>query len=266
MTSSSHPVANPQFPNAARLYDYVLGGTRNFEPDRLAAQQMAKLLPSMPKWIRMLRASLQQFAVRLADEGFTHFIDFGSGLPTEDHIHASAPNARVIYSDKDPDTVAQAHTLLAGNPKVLYLQSDVFDAKTMLASEAVQQFLGGERRVAFGASGLAVFMSEEQLRTFCRDLYDWAAPGSKLFFTYETKDPAKTTPAWEQFVGAFHAMGEPFRLFSLEEYLAMTPPWTVDAHGAMPLAEFLGHPADYMTDADREGLGLEFYAVILEKK
>ncbi|AKT41079.1 SAM-dependent methyltransferase [Chondromyces crocatus] len=265
MTTLDVTGVNPHVPNAARLYDHLLGGTRNFEADRAAAAQMTALLPAMPKWIRMLRASLQQFARRLASEGFTQFIDFGSGLPTEDHVHASAPGARVIYSDRDADTVAHARVLVGDDPSVLYLQSDVQAAKELLESEVVQRFTGGERRVAFGANGLTVFMKEDEIRTFCRDLYDWAAPGSKLFLTYETKDLAKTTPAWEQFEASFHSMGEAFQLFTLEDYLDMSRPWTLDANGPMPLERFLGYPEGYITEADREGLGLEFYAVIFEK-
>ena len=33
----------------------------------------------------------------------------------------------------------------------------------------------------------------------------------------------------------------------------------------MPIADFLGKPAGYVTEADREGVGLESYAAILEK-
>ena len=33
----------------------------------------------------------------------------------------------------------------------------------------------------------------------------------------------------------------------------------------MPLHQFLGLPSDYITEADQEGVGLQFYAAILEK-
>jgi hypothetical protein len=43
-------------------------------------------------------------------------------------------------------------------------------------------------------------------------------------------------------------------------------PHNAAAPGGRPLAKFLGHPAGTITEEDREGIGLEFYAVILEKK
>jgi hypothetical protein len=264
--SDSLAAPEPSTPSAARIYDYTLGGTRNFEVDRQAAEYMFSLLPSTRKWVRMLRESLQQFAARLAGEGFTRFVDFGSGLPTADHVHGAAPGAKVVYSDRDPATVAEARALLGGNPDVLYLESDIGRARALLESDQVRDFLGGERQVALGASGVAVFMSEDEIRRFSRDLHDWAAPGSKLFMTFETKDPALTSPRWEQFEAMFHRMGEPFRLHSLDAYLEMCRPWTVDAAGAVPLASFLGHGAGHITPEDREGIGLEFYAVVFEKK
>lgn len=266
MQTTDIPGLNPNIPNAARIYDYTLGGTRHFEADRQAAEYMFSLVPSTRKWVRMLRDSLQQFASRLTAQGFTHFVDFGSGLPTDDHIHATARSAKVLYSDKDPGTVAHARALIGDSPNVLYLESDIRAAKAMLESEPVRDFLGGERKIAFGANAVAVFMTEEEIRRFSRDLYDWAAPGSRLFVTFETKDPALTSPRWEQFEGMFHRMGEPFRLCALDAYLDMCRPWTVDATGPVPLQKFLGHPEGYVTEEDREGIGLEFYAVVLEKK
>lgn len=266
METSDIPGVDSSLPSAARIYDYTLGGTRNFEADRRAAEHMFSLLPSTRKWVKMLRQSLWQFASRLAGEGFTRFVDFGSGLPTGDHVHAAAPGARVVYSDKDPATVAHARALLQGNPDVLYLEADLRDPKALLESAEVRDFLGGDRRTAFGANAVAVFLSEEEIRRFCRDLFDWAAPGSRLFMTFETKDPALTTPRWEQFEGMFHGLGEPFRLCALSEYLDMCQPWTVDAAGPVPLEKFLGYPPGTITEEDREGIGLEFYAVTLEKR
>lgn len=46
----------------------------------------------------------------------------------------------------------------------------------------------------------------------------------------------------------------------------MSAPWSQPAGGPVPSAEFLGKPAGFVSDADREGVGLEFYAAILEKR
>src|SRR5688500_6188204 len=121
----SDQTLNPEIPSAARIYDYLSGGTFHFPADRGAAEFMQSLIPSLAKWLKMLRAHLQKAATKLADEGITHFIDFGSGLPSDSHIHAVLPDAKVIYIDVDPYVVAEGQKMLAGNPNTLYLQGDV---------------------------------------------------------------------------------------------------------------------------------------------
>ncbi|NVJ03864.1 SAM-dependent methyltransferase [Myxococcus sp. AM001] len=260
------PGVNPNVPNAARIYDYTLGGTHHFEADRQAAEYMFSLVPSTRKWVRMLRACLRTAAQRLAADGFHHWVDFASGLPTGDHVHAVLPDARVLYSDVNPLTITTAHHLLGDTPRVRYLECDIRQAGAFLRRPDVNAFLGGERRVAFGANGITVFLSAEENRQFFRDLYDWAAPGSKLFTTFETKSPDLSTPKWEQFVGMFRQMGESFQLYSLPEYLDLCGPWARDATGVLPVREFLGLPQEHITAEDREGVGIEFYAVVLEKR
>lgn len=259
------PGVNPQVPSAARIYDYTLGGAHNFEADRQAAEYMFSLVPSTRKWVRMLRSCLQAAARRLSGEGFQHWVDFASGLPTNDHVHAVLPGTQVLYSDINPLTIAQGRALLGSSPNTLYLEGDIRKARELLLRADVQHFLGGDRRVALGANGITVFLTAEDNRRFFRELYDWAAPGSKLFTTFETKDPDKTTPRWEQFTGMFQRMGESFHLYSLPEYLDFCLPWTPDKAGVLTVREFLGLPPEHVREEDREGIGIEFYAVVLEK-
>jgi len=253
-------------PNAARIYNYTLGGTHWTPVDKAAADSMFSLVPSTPKWVRMLRDFLQRAARQVWEDGLTRYVDFASGLPTDDHIHAVLPDsARIVYSDLEPATVEEAQMLVGHLPNVLYLQHDVREARKLLESDEVQEHLRGENRVAFGLSGITVFLSPEELRSLFHDLYDWAAPGSKLYVTYETKEPGRTTPRLEQFLDMFRQAGSPFRLYSLDECIEMSAPWRIPEGGLVTLSEFLGLPEDHITEEDHEGVGLEFYAAILEK-
>ncbi|QSQ18910.1 SAM-dependent methyltransferase [Pyxidicoccus parkwayensis] len=263
---ASLPGINPNIPDASRIYDYTLGGTHNFEADRQAAEYMFSMVPSTRKWVRMLRACLQTAARRMAADGFKHWVDFASGLPTADHVHSVMPDARVIYTDINALTIDSARHLLGENPRVKYMECDIRGAGEFLRRPDVESFLEGERRVALGANAITVFLSAEENRKFFRDLYDWAAPGSKLFTTFETKEAGLSTPKWEQFVGMFRKMGESFNLYSLPEYLDLCGPWSQDHMGVVPVSEFIGKPSGYITEEDREGIGIEFYAVILEKR
>jgi O-methyltransferase involved in polyketide biosynthesis len=153
-----------------------------------------------------------------------------SPLPS-DANQPTVPNAaRIIYSDLDPETYALAQTLVGELPNVRYFQHDVREPLSLLESPAVREFLGGERRVAFGLSGVSAFLTADELRHLFHDLYAWAAPGSRLYITYETKQPHLMTPQIEQFLAMFEQAGVPFYLYTRDPY----PWWIIRALSEAP--------------------------------
>ena len=54
-------------PNPGRIYDYLLGGSHNFEVDRQAADQLRSLLPFVDKAARFQRWALQGGAAELTE-------------------------------------------------------------------------------------------------------------------------------------------------------------------------------------------------------
>ena len=75
-------------PSTARLYDYYLGGTNNFEVDRQAADQVRGRCPSWPTRPGPTARSISRAAAWMAaDQGIRQFIDIGSGLPTQNNTH-----------------------------------------------------------------------------------------------------------------------------------------------------------------------------------
>ncbi len=251
-------------PNAGRMYDYSLGGNHNFEADRQAAEFMISLVPSSRKWVRMLRMFLQEAIVQLAEQGFDKFLDLASGLPTEDHISSRVPGAHVIYVDSDPVVVAYGTEILGDNPSVRYIQEDIRNIDNILSSPAIQALFGDDRKVVFGLNAITCFLSEEELQHILRALYDWAAPGSRLFASFETKTPGAMTPKMKQFTDTFAQLGSPYYFMTLEQAQELVKPWTPDQRGFQPLGEWLGIE-DQISEADREGVGLEFYGAIFEK-
>lgn len=251
-------------PNAGRVYDYVLGSNHNFEADRQAAEFMISLVPSTRKWVRMLRMFLHEAVRQLAEEGFDKFLDFASGLPTANHIHQMVPHARVIYTDSDPVTVAYAEEILGDNENVRYLGIDIRGVDAILNSSAARELFGDERKVAIGFNAVTCFLTHEELQSIMNALYEWAAPGSKMFATFETKLAGAMTPRMQQFLDMFDQMGSPYHFLTLEESQKLVEPWRPDERGFRPLSECLGIQ-DQITEEDREGVGLEFYGVFLVK-
>ena len=63
-------IADASRPNAGRMYDYFLGGTHNFEIDRLAAKEVLRYAPHMPNFLMLIRWFLGEATRRLCKDGF----------------------------------------------------------------------------------------------------------------------------------------------------------------------------------------------------
>ena len=124
-------------PNAARMYDYYLGGSHNFAVDRELAGRVLEAWPDMPRAAQANRAFLRRAVRFLADQGVRQFLDIGSGIPTVGNVHevaqAAAPDARVVYVDTDPVAVAHSRAILAGDPQTAVVQADGRDPVGLLA-------------------------------------------------------------------------------------------------------------------------------------
>jgi S-adenosyl methyltransferase len=71
------PGVEPTRPTPARLYDYFLGGTNNFEADRLLGERLKVFVPEVSGSALANRAFHQRAARWLAGQGLRQFIDPG---------------------------------------------------------------------------------------------------------------------------------------------------------------------------------------------
>jgi hypothetical protein len=91
VTALDQPSFEPGIPNIARIYDALLGGKDNFEADRRAAAEVARLRPQVFASVRANRAFLARVVRYLAaDCGVRQFIDAGAGLPGADNTDEMA--------------------------------------------------------------------------------------------------------------------------------------------------------------------------------
>ena len=137
--------------SAARMYDWLLGGTENYEVDRVACGKLLEIAPSSQHLARTNRDFLRRVVRILATErGITQFLDHGSGLPTQDNVHEVAqracPDAKVVYVDNDPMVLAHARTSLDDNENTRVLDYDMRD--THLIRRATDGFLDWDRPIA----------------------------------------------------------------------------------------------------------------------
>jgi SAM-dependent methyltransferase len=124
-------------PNAARVYDYLLGGSHNFAVDRALGDQVIAASPTTREQAGLNRAFLGRAVRFCADRGIRQFLDLGSGIPTAGNVHevarAVVPDARVVYVDIDPIAIAHGRDILADDPHSHMLGRDLRDADEVLA-------------------------------------------------------------------------------------------------------------------------------------
>ena len=268
MTPDQNPVASiadASKPNAGRIYDYVLGGDHNFEVDRVAAQQILKILPDYPQLARYVRWFLGEAVRRLSAKGFTRFIDFASGLPTLDHIHSiTPPGTKVVYSDIDPVTVAYGQDIVKDVPDARYVACDAAEPEKLLTSQLVAEFLGPSHKVAIGFNGIAFFLKDEQIAHAMKALYEWAEKGSCLFLCDFDNTPPAGKPSPEIEGSKFwEKVGQPLYLHPVKKLRELVAPWKEWEGGFRSAREWFGIE---MREEDKKTVFADlFVAVILEK-
>lgn len=147
MQAGEFPEIDTSVPHVARTYDYLLGGTTNFEVDREFTERVSAIFPGGIDAGRAHARSNRRFlgrAVRFlaGQAGMRQFLDIGSGIPTEDNVHEVAqrvaPESRVVYVDNDPIVLAHAHQILDSTPEgaTKFLFKDLRDPEGILAEGA----------------------------------------------------------------------------------------------------------------------------------
>ena len=211
-------------PHIGRIYDYVLGGTQNYEADRQAAEAILTLVPAYPRWARLNRSFLGRVGKQWAAAGHTRVLDLGSGLPTQGHFNEHLPGAKILFSDNDPLSVLQGHQLLAYTPDMAYVEVDIRNVDALLDHAA--SFFEEERVLAVGCIGIVYFLSDDEVRTLMRRLHAFCAPGSVMALSFHEIPPGPEGETIKETLleSAKHARIN-FYARTSEEMAALLAPW-----------------------------------------
>ncbi|MDG4752885.1 SAM-dependent methyltransferase [Micromonospora sp. WMMD718] len=180
-------------PNAARMYDYFLGGSHNFAADRHAADAVLAVAPHVADAARANRAFLRR-AVRYAlQQGIHQFLDLGSGIPTVGNVHDITRhidiNARVLYVDVEPVAVAHARVLLNNNPRVDVIQADICFPDFILKNSTTQRLIDLTRPVAVLFVSVLHFIPGD-VNAIVEPFRAAMPPGSALVISHATSGTA----------------------------------------------------------------------------
>jgi hypothetical protein len=178
-------------PNAARIYDYLLGGAANFETDRVFAEKLLEMMPGARNAARMNRAFLRRAVGFCVSAGIDQFLDIGSGVPTAGNVHEIAPDARVQYVDNEPVAVTHSELLLRDNPNASCMLGDLTDPEPILAAST----LDFSRPVALLMAAVLHFIPDEAhpYEAVAR-FRSVLAPGSYLVLSHGVESESVRTP------------------------------------------------------------------------
>jgi hypothetical protein len=180
-------------PNAARVYDYLLGGMANFANDREFAGRLTEIAPDAPTIARLNRAFLRRAVRYCLDNGIRQFLDIGSGIPTVGNVHEIAhridPSARVVYVDIEPVAVAHTELMLADDDNTAVVQGDLLEPEKLLSSDAVRRLLNLDEPIATLIVAVLHFLDDDREPQAAVARYvDAMAPGSFLVLSHIARE------------------------------------------------------------------------------
>ncbi|MDT0268388.1 SAM-dependent methyltransferase [Streptomyces sp. DSM 44915] len=200
-------------PSVSRMYDYYLGGSHNFEVDRVTARKALEAFPGLPKIMQANRAFMRR-AVRYAvNRGITQFLDIGSGIPTFGNVHELAiganPAARVLYVDNDPVAVAHSRAVLRDVPGAGSVAGDFHEPEAILGSPEAKELLDLTQPVVLMLVALLHFVPDDQeVRQRLATLRDALAPGSLLVLSHASVQHGPVTvEQGERLIDVYQAVG-----------------------------------------------------------
>jgi hypothetical protein len=245
------PVASPpQFdlykPSASRVYDYLLGGSHNFEVDRDVARQMLRLAPEAAQAAQANRSFLGRAVRYLTERGIRQFLDIGSGIPTVGNVHEIAqkfaPDSRVVYVDIDPVAVLHSQHILAGDPRCAVIRGDLREPGEVLADPQIQDLIDFDKPVALLLVAVLHFLDDDQdPGGLVAKLRDEMVPGSPLVISHAGW-PADTTQAVMQARHAYDRTETPFMLRRPDEIAGFFDGYDLVDPGLVTVARWRAEP------------------------
>lgn len=193
VSSGKLPSYDTSIANAARMWNYWIGGKDNYQVDRDAGDQVMSAMPALPLIAKLLRRFLINTVGELTAAGVRQFLDIGTGLPTADNTHdvaqRLAPESRIVYVDHDPVVIRHAQALLTSSSqgKTDYIQADLRDWATI--SAGAQQILDFSQPVAVLLIAVVHFiLDEEDPHRLVSQIMADLAPGSYLVIAHAASD------------------------------------------------------------------------------
>ncbi len=247
MQPDEFPEIDTRTASVARVYDYMLGGTDNYEVDRRAADAAEDMTPGTFALTRNNRRYLERVVRYLAGEcGIRQFIDHGTGLPTRNNVHqiaqSVAPGSRVVYVEIDPVVLAHGRVkaLLAEDKSTAFVEADAVDTDAVLGHPETQRLIDfDEPAAALYISFLHCIPDARDPGGVIRRMVDRLVPGSYVALSHVVADDPEIRDQITKF-GLAATGGNWGRVRSREEVAAFLDGLELVPPGLVPGTEW--HP------------------------
>ncbi|ROQ70137.1 S-adenosyl methyltransferase [Streptomyces sp. 840.1] len=183
--------------SVARMYDYLLGGTDNYESDWAACEELLRVAPSTQQIALINRQFLVRAVKYIAGTGeVDQYIDHGSGLPTQNNVHQVAQRAdsgaRVVYVDNDPIVLAHGRMMLEENPNTTVIEADMLQTKQIFdRAEKLKLYKPGRPTAALFVSVLHCIRDDDDARQMVRRVVRELPSGSYIVLCHLASDDAQ---------------------------------------------------------------------------
>lgn len=250
---------DPDTPNAARLYDYYLGGAHNFAADRAKANEVINLWPNVVPVAQRNRAFLRRVVQHALAAGITQFLDLGSGVPTVGNVHEIAhardPDARVVYCDYEPVAYTHSQLLLERRKlgdRVGVAFRDMRDPAAVLDDPAVSRLLDRNEPVCVLMVAVLHFVSPADDPAGIVATYRSSLPSGSWFAASHIASDAAPAEQREQvtrFAKAYASTSNPLHIREKGEFTALFDGFELLAPGVSFLPDWRpDHPEDPADD------------------
>ncbi|WP_432840883.1 SAM-dependent methyltransferase [Dactylosporangium sp. CA-092794] len=244
--------------NAARMYDYSLGGFHNFAVDREMVDKVVSMVPNARQIGLANRAFLGRVVRRLVAGGVKQFLDIGSGIPTLANVHQVAqqvnPEARVMYVDIDPVAVAHGRALLADNPLTDTILGDVRSPDEIVRHPEVTGLIDFSEPVAVLLIAVLHFVPDaDDPAGIVRRFREAVRPGSFIALSHGTMPPERKEDT-EAVTGVYQRTSTPLHLRTVEEVRGLLDGLEIVEPGIVPVTDWHPEPEDEGTERRPEVL------------
>jgi hypothetical protein len=245
-------------PSAARMYDYLLGGSHNFAVDReFLEKRILSIQPEAKRFAIMNRAFLRRAVLFMLEQGIRQFLDLGSGIPTVGNVHEIAqtvdPEARVVYVDNEHVAVAHGQLLLEGNRNTAIVQADITKPGLVLTDAEARRLLDFNQPIGLLAITIGHYVLDDHDPQGVFAAYrDAMPPGSYLAMTHLTNDFAGIKA--DELTEAMKSTQNNVRARSHNEVLSLFGEFELVTPGLVTTSQWRPELPDDVDSPERDGL------------